>query len=342
MDRLFLQRISELSVAQLDRIVLRLSQEITSRKTKTSNSRTLDPQDFVNYEENFLNCTDVELLKGEVEQLKGQGRRKGKPHNTWISNTGLVYGWDGKSLEPHDLTNYPCVAATLKRINDEHGYNLNSCLVTYYPGEQGVGYHSDFELSLEDGAPIVVLSLGEPRKVDFNCFPSFGTPIIMGVTKTCDAVCRADTYEKCDTDRGVTDGEIEGVPIATVCLTTGLCGTMSPPAGSATQFVVCARFGVVRAVCRLDTAGAPPAPLRGTVVAFCQNVNMAFGYATPSLISTWIHPCPHLMVAMATKSVTVVTELFDCFPKQSLTVSRVKTAAPKKRAGCLMYFIVRF
>ena len=26
----------------------------------------------------------------------------------------------------------------------------------------------------------------------------------MGVTKTCDAVCRADTYEKCDTDRGVT------------------------------------------------------------------------------------------------------------------------------------------
>jgi alkylated DNA repair dioxygenase AlkB len=170
MDRLFLQRISELSVAQLDRIVLRLSQEITSRKTKTSNSRTLDPQDFVNYEENFLNCTDVELLKGEVEQLKGQGRRKGKPHNTWISNTGLVYGWDEKSLEPHDLTNYPCVAATLKRINDEHGYNLNSCLVTYYPGEQGVGYHSDFELSLEDGAPIVVLSLGEPRKVDFNWY----------------------------------------------------------------------------------------------------------------------------------------------------------------------------
>eukprot|EP00116_Pleurobrachia_bachei_P015477 sb/3475739/ len=42
------------------------------------------------------------------------------------------------------------------------------------------------------------------------------------------------------------------------------------------------------------------------------------------------------MVAMATKSVTVVTELLDCFPKQSLTVSRVKTAAPKKRAGCLI------
>eukprot|EP00116_Pleurobrachia_bachei_P018540 sb/3478802/ len=38
-------------------------------------------------------------------------------------------------------------------------------------------------------------------------------------------------------------------------------------------------------------AGAPPAPLRGTVVAFRQNLNMAFGHATPSLIWTWIHPC---------------------------------------------------
>eukprot|EP00116_Pleurobrachia_bachei_P007896 sb/3468158/ len=44
------------------------------------------------------------------------------------------------------------------------------------------------------------------------------------------------------------------------------------------------------------------------------------------------------MVAMATKSVTVVTELLDCFLKQSITVSRVKTAAPKKRAGLFNVF----
>ena len=55
---------------------------------------------------------------------------------------------------------------------------LHSCMVTHYPGEQGVGYHTDFELSLEDGAPIVVLSLGEPRRVDFNWYSADlrGTP----------------------------------------------------------------------------------------------------------------------------------------------------------------------
>ena len=41
-----------------------------------------------------------------------------------------------------------------------------------------MGYHTDFELSLEDGAPIVVLSLGEPRRVDFNWYSADlrGTP----------------------------------------------------------------------------------------------------------------------------------------------------------------------
>eukprot|EP00116_Pleurobrachia_bachei_P011957 sb/3472219/ len=88
----------------------------------------------------------------------------------------------------------------------------------WVPRSHRTSYILDFNLTLLDYVPKKSLTASRvktaaPKKragcltyfIAHLSFPSFGTSIIMGVTKTCDAVCRADTYEKCDTDRGVTD-----------------------------------------------------------------------------------------------------------------------------------------
>jgi alkylated DNA repair dioxygenase AlkB len=167
MDRQFLECLSNLSAARLERVSEHIKQELCKRKKDTTKT---DPTQFITYESQFLDETQKELLRGEVSQFSTGGRIT----NTWITLSDRSYGWGDTTLTPLDMSLFPCIKRTLEKLNSSVGSDqhpgLDSCLVTYYPSGQGVGYHSDFEKSLDDSAPIAVVTLGETRRVEFKTY----------------------------------------------------------------------------------------------------------------------------------------------------------------------------
>lgn len=54
-------------------------------------------------------------------------------------------------------------------VEEKTGHSFNSCLLNYYHnGEEGMGWHSDDEKSLEEPIHIASLSLGARRRFDFR------------------------------------------------------------------------------------------------------------------------------------------------------------------------------
>ena len=81
---------------------------------------------------------------------------------SWQSGKGTVIN---KALQIDD---FPVMKSVLGKVNAAYGCTLNSVLAAYYRnGSVSVRLHSDNEESLDPTQPIVVVSIGATRRVDF-------------------------------------------------------------------------------------------------------------------------------------------------------------------------------
>ena len=98
--------------------------------------------------------------------------RKAVVQNKFISSGSEAYSWNSSNgpvvNNPMDLDNLPVIKSVMSKINSEFGCELNCTLVSFYKdGEVNARLHRDDEEELDQTQPIVVISLGTVRSVEF-------------------------------------------------------------------------------------------------------------------------------------------------------------------------------
>jgi len=85
----------------------------------------------------------------------------------WFADGGRPYAYSGTAKQAHSWTEH---LLTLKSMAEKiSGATCNSCLLNlYHDGSEGMGWHSDDERSLTEGAPILSMSFGAERKFSFR------------------------------------------------------------------------------------------------------------------------------------------------------------------------------
>ncbi len=85
----------------------------------------------------------------------------------WIGDSGCSYTYSGVKKEPQAWTSELLEIKTQAEELAQCKYN--SCLLNlYHDGNEGMGWHSDDEIELEEDAPIVSFSFGASRKFAFR------------------------------------------------------------------------------------------------------------------------------------------------------------------------------
>jgi len=85
----------------------------------------------------------------------------------WFADGGISYSYSGSTKIPHAWTeSLLAIKATVEGLTGE---SYNSCLLNlYHHGDEGMGWHSDDEKSIEVGSSIASVSLGAERKFSFK------------------------------------------------------------------------------------------------------------------------------------------------------------------------------
>jgi len=107
-------------------------------------------------------------LKWQQDQLFMFGKLiTTKREVAWVGDAGCSYTYSGVKKFPQ--------AWTPELIHIKHTaealahHTFNSCLLNlYHDGDQGMGWHSDDEIELEQNAPIASVSFGGERKFSFK------------------------------------------------------------------------------------------------------------------------------------------------------------------------------
>lgn len=150
-------------------------------KEKTPSDRlfigSLNIDDFVSYEENFLNENELIGINEDFKKVYDEHTQDTGGHKTkslWLSHTNEPYEW--KSEVSGKLTinraipfsQYKNIDNLLQRINSDKNLDLNSCLIQYYPdGQSGIRLHDDSESTMDPSKPIIVVSSGSTRTIEF-------------------------------------------------------------------------------------------------------------------------------------------------------------------------------
>lgn len=121
----------------------------------------------------FISVEERDLLK---EECKSLNFKKYSPsdavQNRFVTLFGEPYIWKSKNglvvNEPISIDDFPVVKDILAKVNKEYKCNLNCCLITYFKnGSTGIRLHHDNEDSLDQTQPIVVVSVGAVRRIEF-------------------------------------------------------------------------------------------------------------------------------------------------------------------------------
>ena len=177
------------TIAQLREMVGLINSELISRKAQRSEAPSspgipIPPdksiEDYVDYKADFIdNQTDISLLLGECESMGFVRKPKSKNEelddavqNRFLSLGKDSYDWSSRNgvvvNEPLSLAKFPNISSLLEKVNMEFGCSLNSALVSFYRnGDVSARLHADDEPSLDATQPIVVMSLGAVRRVEF-------------------------------------------------------------------------------------------------------------------------------------------------------------------------------
>ncbi len=85
----------------------------------------------------------------------------------WVGDENCSYTYSGVKKNPQPWTEE--LLLIKDKIEKLVSYKFNSCLLNlYHNGNEGMGWHSDDELELDENAPIVSISLGAIRKFAFK------------------------------------------------------------------------------------------------------------------------------------------------------------------------------
>ena len=181
----FRNYISSLSLSELREHVNILNSVIVQKQTgpvsspcselhqSSLNSGETDIDDFVSYQDKFLDDIDSDLLLRECLTM---GFNKKTPSNSvqnrFVSPFNEPYCWNSSNgpvvNQPLELSKYPNIKATMDKVNSAFGCDLNCLLVSFYKsGAVGARLHCDDEEELDHNQPIVVVSLGAVRTVQF-------------------------------------------------------------------------------------------------------------------------------------------------------------------------------
>ena len=179
----FRDYISNLSLEQLHEYQKILNSVIENRNNPISFCPTTlgesftgdwDIKDYVTYQENFLCSTDISMLLGECLSMgfKQNRCKNSAVQNKFVSPFCEPYSWNSGNRSiinnPLDLNKFPSIKRTLNKINSDFGHKLNCALVSFYRnGEVCARLHADDEAELDQTQPIVVVSLGAVRTVQF-------------------------------------------------------------------------------------------------------------------------------------------------------------------------------
>ena len=151
--------------------------------TKNIKDYITEPSPFVD-----VNSTRYRSLCSELDSLKlqQQSSKSNGVATIWLTQTGQPYQWERANgtftvKEAFSFDELPTVAEILNELKLDMGIDLNSCLVSFMrDGRCSLRLHDDGEDSLDQSQPIVILIIGEERKVDFlGCYQrSHETPAI--------------------------------------------------------------------------------------------------------------------------------------------------------------------
>ena len=139
----------------------------------TSVSEKRDINDFVTYQDRFLDTVDVGALEAECLSMGfTRGAGNNAVQNKFVSMFSKPYRWDSSGgpviNNPVPMEKFPNIKRTMDRLNTTFGYSLNCCLVSYYKnGQVKARLHSDDEDELDESQPIAVVSLGATRAIEF-------------------------------------------------------------------------------------------------------------------------------------------------------------------------------
>lgn len=161
-------------------IVKRLSPETSqnNRLSIVSDNTSLQPtdksvEDFVYYKTDFISNEVKKSLLAECSSLNFLKRIKSDTvQNRFVSALSDPYTWSSakgpvvnKALP---FSSYPILEELLGKVNSDFECDLNSVLVSYYKdGSVNARLHSDDEELLDSSQPIIVVSIGAVRKVQF-------------------------------------------------------------------------------------------------------------------------------------------------------------------------------
>jgi alkylated DNA repair dioxygenase AlkB len=85
----------------------------------------------------------------------------------WIGDSGCSYTYSGIKKEPQAWTSE--LLEIKSKAEELAQWKFNSCLLNlYHNGNEGMGWHSDDEVELDEDAPIVSVSFGAKRKFAFR------------------------------------------------------------------------------------------------------------------------------------------------------------------------------
>lgn len=142
--------------------------------TRDYEVKSKDPKDFISYNPDFLtkDSATYQAVTAELETL-GLKCKSNTSVTKWLTLLGKEYSWSSSNghitiKDPVDLTLCPSIHGLMKDINAVHGLDLNSCLACYYDtGAVYSSFHDDNEQALDPASPIVIVSLGVERNVQF-------------------------------------------------------------------------------------------------------------------------------------------------------------------------------
>ena len=108
------------------------------------------------------------------------GGSQNSNNTRWLTSTNLPYSWqklDGSLTvkKPIPISNFTFINNLLSKVNSKFNTSLNSCLIhCLNDGSESLRLHSDDEDSMDPKQPIVVITIGAKRKVDFLRFFQHG------------------------------------------------------------------------------------------------------------------------------------------------------------------------
>lgn len=97
----------------------------------------------------------------------------------WVGDAGCSYTYSGVKKFPQAWT--PELLRIKHTAEALAHHTFNSCLLNlYHDGAQGMGWHSDDEIELEQNAPIASVSFGGERKFSFkHKFEKLGASVVL-------------------------------------------------------------------------------------------------------------------------------------------------------------------